>query len=110
MACPCPWPPQESAIVTWTKQIKGVLKADPDVFLKAPHSNPGPLTELNFWVERAANLNSVHEQLTGEKIQKVVRVLEMAQSTYFPAFDRCVYCSWPRPCCEAPVCEQGQTN
>lgn len=34
---------------------------------------PGPLTELNFWGERAANLNSIHDQLTGEKIQKVSR-------------------------------------
>ncbi len=82
-------PPQESAVVTWTKQIKNVLKADPDLFLKDPHSYPGPLTELNFWVERAANLNSVHDQLMGEKIQKVVKVLELAVSTYYPAFKRC---------------------
>ena len=60
----------------------------------APHVSqeagayPGPLSELNFWTERAANLNSVHEQLTGDKIQKVVRVLELAKSTYFPAFQR----------------------
>ncbi|KAF5834390.1 hypothetical protein DUNSADRAFT_8976 [Dunaliella salina] len=78
----------ESAVVTWTKQIKNVLKADPDIFLKDPHSYPGPLTELNFWAERAANLNSVHDQLMGEKIQKVVKVLELAVSTYYPAFQR----------------------
>ncbi len=49
---------------------------------------PGPLTELNFWAERAANLNSIHEQLTSEKTQKVVKVLELAKSTYYPAFQR----------------------
>jgi hypothetical protein len=49
---------------------------------------PGPLTELDFWVERAGNLNSVHEQLCGEKIQKVVKVLQLANSTYHPAFER----------------------
>ena len=76
-------------MVTWTKQIKNVLKADPDVYLKDP-SYPGPLTELNFWTERAANLNSVHDQLMGEKIQKVVQVLELAVSTYYPAFKRLV--------------------
>ncbi len=53
-----------------------------------PGAYPGPLTELNFWSERAANLNSIHEQLTGEKIQKVVTVLELAKSTYYPAFQR----------------------
>lgn len=50
--------------------------------------NPGPLHEVNFWTERAANLNSIHEQLSSEKIQKVVTVLELAKSTYFPAFQR----------------------
>ncbi|PNW78281.1 hypothetical protein CHLRE_09g403800v5 [Chlamydomonas reinhardtii] len=78
----------ESAIVTWTKQIKNVLKADPDAPLKEPGAYPGPLTELNFWSERAANLNSIHEQLTSEKTQKVVKVLELAKSTYYPAFQR----------------------
>jgi dynein heavy chain len=53
-----------------------------------PGAYPGPLTELNFWSERAANLNSIHEQLTSEKTQKVVKVLELAKSTYFPAFQR----------------------
>ena len=46
------------------------------------------MTELTFWTERAGNLNSVHDQLTGEKVQKVVKVLELAKSTYYPAFQR----------------------
>lgn len=81
----------ESAIVTWTKQIKAVLKSDPDAPLKVAGQYPGPMAEVNFWGERAANLNSIHEQLTGEKIQKVVKVLELARSTYFPAFGRYVW-------------------
>lgn len=75
--------------VTWTKQIKNVLKADPDAPLKEQGQYPGPLVEVNFWTERAANLNSVHDQLAGEKIQKVVKVLELAKSTYYAAFTRC---------------------
>ncbi|GAX83887.1 hypothetical protein CEUSTIGMA_g11312.t1, partial [Chlamydomonas eustigma] len=78
----------ESAIVTWTKQIKNVLKADPDTPLKEPKAYPGPMVEVNFWSERASNLNSIHDQLCGEKIQKVVKILELARSTYFPAFQR----------------------
>lgn len=54
---------------------------------------PGPLTELDFWSERATNLNSIHDQLTGERIQKVVKVLELAQSAYHPAFDRLIQVS-----------------
>lgn len=51
-------------------------------------TNPGPLTELDFWAERAANLNSIHEQLSSEKIQKVAKVLELAGSAYHQAFQR----------------------
>lgn len=34
----------ESAVVTWTRQIKNVLKTDPEAALKEG-LNPGPLTE-----------------------------------------------------------------
>ena len=77
----------ESAVVTWTRQIKQVLKMDPEQLLK-DGSNPGPLVELEFWENKAANLNSIHEQLSGENIKKVSRALEMTKSTYFPAFNR----------------------
>ncbi|GBF97683.1 flagellar outer dynein arm heavy chain beta [Raphidocelis subcapitata] len=78
----------EAAVVTWTKQIKKVLLADSDAPLKEPGAHPGPLVELDFWKERAESLASIHEQLSGERIQKVVRVLELAHSTYHPAFQR----------------------
>jgi len=77
----------ENAVVTWSRQIKNVLKSDPEAALKEG-LNPGPLTELEFWTARSANLNSIHEQLQGEQIQKVVKVLELSKSTYFPAFHR----------------------
>ena len=51
--------------MTWTKQIKNVLKADPDAPIKEPRAHPGPMAELNFWSERAANLNSIHDQVRG---------------------------------------------
>eukprot|EP00898_Chlorokybus_atmophyticus_P007698 jgi/Chlat1/792/Chrsp104S01257 len=78
----------ESAVVTWTRQIKNVLKTDPEAVLKEDGVNPGPLAELEFWTAKAANLNSIHEQLSSEKVRKVVRALELAKSTYFPAFNR----------------------
>jgi dynein heavy chain len=52
------------------------------------HAYPGPLTELDFWAERAGNLNSIHDQLSSDRVQKVVKVLELARSTYHPAFER----------------------
>lgn len=77
----------ESCVVTWTKQIKTVLKSDPDEPLKLGQ-HPGPETELNFWTERATNLNSIQQQLEGSQVQKVVYVLQHAQSTYYPAYLR----------------------
>lgn len=78
----------ESAIVTWTKQIKAVLKGDPDSALKIKGNYPGPLIELDFWKERAANLNAIEDQLASPKIQKIVAVLEEAKSTYYGSYQR----------------------
>ena len=77
----------ESCVVTWTRQIKAVLKADPDEALKRGEL-PGPETELNFWTERATNLNSIHEQLAGASVQQVVTVLKLAASQYFSTYVR----------------------
>ena len=78
----------ESIVVTWVRQIKNVIKADSEAPLKIPGNHPGPLEEIDFWTARAANLNSIYDQLSGEKVQKVVSVLQVAQSTYYPAFQR----------------------
>jgi len=77
----------ESAVVTWTRQIKNVLKTDPEAALK-DGQHPGPLVEVDFWTAKAQNLNSIYEQLSGPKIRKVVKVLEVTKSTYFPSFKR----------------------
>lgn len=124
----------ENSVITWTKQIRNILKADPDASLQVQHNTavtvvpvgsvaynlwhaahivvgmhprpdarasclqaaggyPGPLTELDFWSERANNLNSIHDQLTGERIQKVVKVLELANSAYYSATERLIQVS-----------------
>lgn len=57
--------------------------------LQEPNTYPGPLTEVDFWTERAANLNSIHQQLSSERVRKVAKVLELVKSTYYPAFNRC---------------------
>lgn len=59
-------------------------------FVQEPGVYPGPLVELDFWTERAENLNSLHRQLTSDKIQKVVNFLENVKSTYHPAFKRLI--------------------
>jgi dynein heavy chain len=70
----------ENAISHWTKQIKAELRKDPETALKkAVH--PDPLTELNFWKNKSMNLNSICEQLAGERIKKVLKFLEQNKST-----------------------------
>ncbi|KAH8062602.1 dynein light chain binding protein [Aureococcus anophagefferens] len=77
----------ESSIITWTKQIKAVLKQDPETALVTegrPH--PGPVAELDFWTAKARNLNSIFDQLQSTRVRRVLRCLDRAQSTYNAPF------------------------
>jgi dynein heavy chain len=42
----------EGAIIHWTKQIKQVLKRDPESALKNG-KHPDPITEINFWKDQS---------------------------------------------------------
>ena len=77
----------ESAVVMWSNQIKNVLRMDPEASMKKG-DNPGPLVELTFWESRAANLNSIRAQISSGKISKVIRILELAENTYYHSFSR----------------------
>ncbi|KAL7445854.1 hypothetical protein ACHAXM_010428 [Skeletonema potamos] len=77
----------EGTILTWTKQIKSVLKQDPEAQLKLG-MHPTPDVEIAFWKKKANNLNSVFEQLQSPEIRCILRVLDEAQSTYCKAFAR----------------------
>ena len=77
----------ESAVVTWTKQIKNVLKLEPEQVLKSGN-HPGPMAEIEFWAAKARHLNSIQVQLMGERIRKVMKVLELTKSTYCSPFNR----------------------
>lgn len=75
----------ESAIITWTKQIKNVLKMDPEhIFVE--QVNPGPLAEDEFWKSKASNLNGIFRQLQSDKVRRVLKVLDKAKSTYNAPF------------------------
>lgn len=85
----------ESAVIDWTHQIKEVIKSNSAAPLEEG-LNPGPMVEIDFWAAKAANLKSIHQQLTDVKIQKISKVLEGSKSTYYPAFknifDEVVFC------------------
>ena len=77
----------EGAIITWTKQIRSVLKQDPEFQLKSG-MHPTPDVEIEFWRNKAGNLNSIFEQLQGPKIRRVLRALDQSKSTYCTTFAR----------------------
>ncbi len=75
----------ETAVIDWTHQIKDIIKSDSAAPLEEG-LNPGPIVEIDFWTAKYANLKSIHQQLTDEKIQKISKVLQASKSTYYPAF------------------------
>jgi len=77
----------EGAVITWTKQIRHVLKQDPEMLLR-DGKHPEPNAELLFWKNKANNLNSVHSQLGMDGLKKVLKFLEANKSTYTTPFSR----------------------
>ena len=71
----------------WTKQIKNVIKQDPEMVLKT-EKDPGPLRELAFWEKKASNLNSIYEQLQSVHVRQILRFLEGNKSTYTTPFSK----------------------
>ncbi|XP_058249288.1 dynein axonemal heavy chain 11 [Hemibagrus wyckioides] len=75
----------ESMVINWAHLIQKVLKED-SAELISKGLNPGPSTELNFWRARKNNIENIHDQLQSPAIQKMVRILEVADSSYYPSF------------------------
>ncbi|KAL7489135.1 hypothetical protein ACHAW6_014715 [Cyclotella cf. meneghiniana] len=77
----------EGTIITWTKQIKNVLKQDPELQLKLGF-HPTPDVEIAFWKNKANSLNSIFEQLQSPGVRRILQALDQAKSTYCAPFAR----------------------
>jgi dynein heavy chain len=75
----------ESSIITWTDQIKKILKMDPEMPLKMG-LNPTPDAEVDFWRTKSAHLNAIYDQLQSPQVRKLLRALDQANSTYGKPF------------------------
>jgi dynein heavy chain, axonemal len=75
----------ENAIILWTKQIKSVLKLDPETPLKHG-KHPKPDTEMKFWITKSKNLNAIFDQLQSPKVRQVLSFLDQSKSTYCTPF------------------------
>ncbi|CAB1108137.1 unnamed protein product [Ectocarpus sp. CCAP 1310/34] len=48
--------------------------------------HPGPLEELDFWEQKAADLNGIFAQLQSVRVRKILRYLDRNKSTYSTPF------------------------
>lgn len=73
----------ETAIIHWTRQIKEVVQ-----FLdnSTTGNDTGPLAEVDFWRRRSMDLSGIRKQLDDPTVNKFVATLEVAKSSYLPAF------------------------
>lgn len=39
-------------------------------------NHPGPLEELEFWEQKASDLNGIFEQLQSDRVRKILRYLD----------------------------------
>jgi dynein heavy chain len=76
----------ENTVIEWNHQIQEVLKTASNELLE-DGSNPGPQVEIDFWNARASNLENIHAQLHDEKIQKIAKVLQVSNSSYYAVFN-----------------------
>ena len=77
----------EASVVVWTRQMKNVLRLEPDQDFGGG-AHPGPLSEIEFWAQKASSLNAIREQLGSSRIQRMLDVLQAQKSTFFPAFEK----------------------
>ena len=49
-------------------------------------SNPGPMTEIEFWRDKCRNLESLFEQMRTDTTQHMASILETTDSAYYPSF------------------------
>ncbi|XP_076856222.1 dynein axonemal heavy chain 9 [Brachyhypopomus gauderio] len=75
----------ESMVIEWSRQIHEVLKRDSSEPL-LEGQNPTPHVELNFWKNRYADLECIHDQFKSPKVAKMAELLDVMESSYYPAF------------------------
>jgi len=64
----------ESCVMTWTQQIKNVLRQEPPTFIYPGDITTGTASEFSYWARRAKDLTSINDQLGSVKVLKVLQV------------------------------------
>uniref|UniRef100_A0A670JQ67 Dynein axonemal heavy chain 11 n=1 Tax=Podarcis muralis TaxID=64176 RepID=A0A670JQ67_PODMU len=75
----------ESMVIKWSHQIQDTVgRNSAETLLHGFHSDPQ--VELKFWEERKDNLLCIYDQLKSPIVQKMIRILKVKMSSYYPTF------------------------
>ena len=75
----------ESVVIEWTHQVRDVLKKDSSQPI-LDGLNPTPFEEIEFWKQKALNLECIYDQLREPKVRRMAELLEKTESSYFQVF------------------------
>jgi len=73
----------ESTLIHWTRQIRKVVTNQDS---QQENESAGPLKEIAHWQKRTVNLSRIKDQLAKPELQRVIKVLEQASSSYLKVF------------------------
>ncbi len=73
----------ESIVIHWTRQIKDVVNNHDS---SGSAETSGPLDEIEFWKVRAQDLLGIQKQLEGDRVKRIIDVLQYAKSNYIGPF------------------------
>ncbi|KAI8915474.1 dynein heavy chain and region D6 of dynein motor-domain-containing protein [Powellomyces hirtus] len=77
----------ESLVIHWTRQIKEVVN---NQHASETTENSGPIEEIQFWRSRCEDLSGISDQLNRADVQQILKILDMAKSSYLEQFVRLV--------------------
>ncbi|XP_057654279.1 dynein beta chain, ciliary-like [Diorhabda carinulata] len=75
----------ENAVMKWSCICTEILNQSSDIVF-AGGANPTPNNEIDFWVSRNKNLESIYEQLTDLRVRKAGEFLELTNSSCLEMF------------------------
>ena len=74
----------ESTLIRWTRQIREVVNNQDS---QQENENAGPLDEIHHWKLRTLNLSRINDQLIKPELDRVLKVLKKAESSYLKRFN-----------------------
>ncbi|CAH1116455.1 unnamed protein product [Phaedon cochleariae] len=76
----------ENAVMKWSTVCNEVLKQSSTLAF-ANGANPTPKNEMDFWIARNKNLESIYDQLRDPRVKKMGEFLELTNSSYTSTFN-----------------------